>query len=258
MKIYRVMIIILLSVPALCRASELISNNPVETTRTVIEQWVEVQGKISKAKNDWTLEQETLSDRIEMYRKEIASLQEKIAKGRADVNEADKHQIELFNENERLKNASESFGKILTSLEVKTLSLDKKLPESIRENDRIKPLRQRIPEDPNQSKLSLSQRFMNVIGILNELNKFNYEISVTSEVQKSNNGDPVEVTALYIGLGQGYYVNTNGTIAGVGRPTPNGWSWESADGAAKEIQDAISILKNEKIASFIPLPVKVE
>ena len=99
---------------------------------------------------------------------------------------------------------------------------------------------------------------MNVIGILNELNKFNYEITVTSEVQKLNSGESIEVTAMYLGLGQGYYVNANGTIAGVGSPSAEGWSWESADEAAAEIKDAISILKNEKIASFIPLPVKVK
>jgi hypothetical protein len=66
------------------------------------------------------------------------------------------------------------------------------------------------------------------------------------------------VTALYVGLGQAYYVSANGTMAGVGRPSENGWSWEPSNDAADEITDAIAILKNEKVASFVPLPIKVQ
>ena len=258
MKIYSVIIIFLLSISVVGRSADLSLTNSVDTTRTVIEQWVETQRLISKDKHDWALDQESLNSRIEMIRSEIADMQEKIAKGRHDVNEADESQAALFEENEQLKKGSKELGKIITRLEIKTLALNKKLPETIRDSDRVKPLRQRIPEDPNESRLSLSQRFMNVIGILNELNKFDHEITVTSEVQKLNDGSSIEVSAMYIGLGQSYYVNANRTIAGIGRPSANGWSWESADETAGKIKDAISILKNEKAATFIPLPVKVE
>ena len=99
---------------------------------------------------------------------------------------------------------------------------------------------------------------MNIIGILNELNKFNHEITVTSEVRQLPDGSSVEVTAMYVGLGQAYYVNANGTIAGLGRPSANGWVWEPANEAAGKIMDVINILKNEKVATFIPLPVEVK
>jgi hypothetical protein len=98
-----------------------------------------------------------------------------------------------------------------------------------------------------------------VIGILNEVNKFNRsEITVTSEVRKLAGGSSAEVTALYIGLGQAFYTGSNGTVAGVGHPSEDGWIWEPANDAAAEIAEAIAVLKNEKVASFIPLPVKVQ
>jgi len=258
MKIYGVMIIVLLSVFGFVCATELDQKDSIETTRSVIERWVETQRLISKEKHDWALAQENLNNRIDMIKTEVDSINEKIIKGWKDVNEADVSKTELFEENEQLKNASEELGQIITILESKTLSLNSKLPETIKSSDRIKLLCLRIPNDPNESKLSLSQRFMSVIGILNELNKFNHEITVTSEVQQINDGSSIEVTSMYIGLGQAYYVNANGTKAGVGRPSANGWSWESKDETARDISDAISILKSEKVASFVPLPVKVE
>jgi hypothetical protein len=90
------------------------------------------------------------------------------------------------------------------------------------------------------------------------VNKFNREITVTSEVRTLADGNVAEVTALYIGLGQVYYVGANGTVAGVGRPSQNGWKWEPANDTADRISDAIAILKNEKVADFVPLPVKVQ
>jgi FtsZ-binding cell division protein ZapB len=237
-------------------SSEPVSRDTIESTRTVIEKWVETQRLISVEKQNWVLAQQSLNDRIAMVRNEIDSLHEKITKGRQDVNEADKNQAKLFEENEQLKKASETLNGIITKIESKTLFLNSQLPDPLRE--RIKPLSQRIPKDFNETKESLSQRFQNIIGILNELNKFNHEITVTSEVQKLSDGTSVEVTAMYVGLGQAYYVNANGTIAGVGCPSEKGWSWEPANEAAGKIMDAINILKNEKVASFVPLPVKVK
>ena len=237
-------------------SSEPDNKDSIETTRTIIDKWVETQRTISKDKQDWVLAEQSLNDRIEMVGNEIDSLHKSIAKGQQDVNDKDENLAELIKENDQLKSASEALNGIIKKLESRTLSLISQLPDPICE--KVKPLSQRIPKDPNETKLSLSQRFQNIIGILNEVNKFNHEITVTSEVRKLPDGSSIEVTAMYVGLGQAYYVNANGTIAGMGRPSENGWSWESANDAAGKITDTINILKNEKVASFIPLPVKVK
>ncbi|MBN1974647.1 MAG: DUF3450 family protein [Sedimentisphaerales bacterium] len=228
----------------------------IDTARNVIEQWVDTQRALSKEKQNWEMAQQSLNDRIEMVKKEIDSLREKISKSTQDISDADKNQAKLVEERETLKNAAETFKGIVDRLESKTIALNRQLPDPIRE--RVKPLNQRITEDPNQTKLSLSQRFQNIIGILNEVNKFNNEITVTSEVRTLHDGSTAEVTTVYIGLGQAYYVNADRTIAGAGRQSENGWNWEPANEAAGNIADVINILKNEKVADFIPLPVKIK
>ncbi len=254
--IHRRMGIILLVVVALGWAAEPVARNNIDNVRGIIEQWVQTQQLISKEKRDWALEREMLDERIKLVEHEIASLREKIGQAEQSISNADKKRAELVEENDKLKGAGGALKSIVTKLEDRTLALNKRLPDPIRE--RIKPLSQRLPEDPNETKLSLSQRFQNVIGILNEVNKFNREPTVTSEVRTLADGSVAEVTALYVGLGQAYYVSANGTMAGVGRPSENGWSWEPSNDAADEITDAIAILKNEKVASFVPLPIKVQ
>jgi hypothetical protein len=66
------------------------------------------------------------------------------------------------------------------------------------------------------------------------------------------------VTALYVGIGQGYYATADGKAAGIGSSTPEGWVWTAANDAAPRISQAIAILKNEQAASFVQLPAEIQ
>jgi Protein of unknown function (DUF3450) len=94
--------------------------------------------------------------------------------------------------------------------------------------------------------------------MLNEINKFNREITMTSEVRTLPDGTSAQVTAIYLGIGQGYYVGADGTVAGVGTATADGWVWTTATAAAPRIAEVIAILKNEQVAHFVELPVRID
>ncbi|MCA9439237.1 MAG: DUF3450 family protein [Candidatus Omnitrophica bacterium] len=228
----------------------------VEDTRAALEKWVETQRVISKEKKDLALAKEMLNERIELVKREIDSLHGKISEAEESIAEADKKRAELIEENEKLKDAAGSLEQVLVSLETRTKKLLKRTPEPLRE--RLKPLSQRLPENSGETELSMSERFQNVVGILNEVNKANREITVTSEVRTLEDGASAEVTALYLGIGQGYYTGANGKIAGVGTSTEEGWVWKSANEEAESIAKAIAILKNEEVASFVRLPLEIE
>jgi predicted RNase H-like nuclease (RuvC/YqgF family) len=227
----------------------------VEGARTALEQWVQTRRVISQERRDWTLGREMLDDRIALVEREIASLRERIGEAQDSIADADRKRAELIESNERLQQASSSLAETAAQLEDRTKQLLARLPDPIRE--RVKPLSQRLPADPEDTQLSLSQRFQNVVGILNEVNKFNREISVTSEVRSLADGTTAEVAALYVGLGQAYYATSDGRAAGVGAPSAEGWAWSPADASAAEITRAIAILKNEDVAAFVRLPIRM-
>ncbi len=228
----------------------------IDQTRTSIEKWVDTRKVISKERQDWALGQEMLKERIKLVQHEIDSLQDKIKQTQQSISDADKKHVELADENETLKKAAQGLVDLVTTFENRTRTLCQRLPDPLRE--RIKPLSQRLPEKPDETTLSLSQRFQNVIGILNEINKFDREITVTPELRTLPDGSSAEVTTVYVGLGQAYYTGANGTIAGAGRPGTDGWHWEPANDEAGEIADIVAILKNEKVARFVPVPVQIQ
>ena len=119
-------------------------------------------------------------------------------------------------------------------------------------------LRSQLPDNPQETKLTVSQRFQNVVGILNEINKFNRQVSVNSEVRTLADGSVVEVASLYIGIGQALYTSANETVAGTGMANEEKWVWKPNNQAARKIAEAIAILKNEKVASFVQVPVEIK
>jgi hypothetical protein len=228
----------------------------VGDARATLEKWVEVRRILSQETRDWALGREVLTDRIEIVRREGESLRARIAEAEQGIAEADRKKAELVADNDRLKAAAATLAATVARIEARTRELLPRLPEPLR--DRVRPLSQRIPEQPDATKLSLGERFMNVVGVLNEVNKFQREISVTSEVRTLGDGRTAEVSTLYLGLGRAWYATADGRNAGVGSPGANGWTWTPADAIAPAVLRAIAIQRNEQVAAFVRLPVEIQ
>ncbi len=228
----------------------------VQNSRDMFEKWIETEKLIAKEKRDWRLGKELLNERVDLVKREIDSLRERIEEAEESITGAEKTHIELSEKNDKLEQASAELASMVTALEVRSMDLIKRLPDPIR--DLIKPMSQRIPSDPEKAELSLSLRFQNVVGVLTNVNKFNREIHVTSEVRELGPDQTAEVTTVYVGIGQGYYVNAKGDLAGVGGPTAEGWAWQPANGSAAAIAKTIAILKNEEVAGFVSLPLRIQ
>lgn len=228
----------------------------LDTARDTLAKWVETQQIISKEKRDWLVAKEVLDQRIALLKSEIGALEQKVGETRASIRETDERRRDIISESEEFRAASAALADRIGPLEARTRVLVKRLPEPIQQ--RVAPLAQRIPGEGAATELSLAQRFQNVIGVLNELNKFNQDIHLTSELRELADGRTAEVKALYIGIGQGYYVTSTGDAAGVGRPGPDGWSWSPANELAPEITRAIGVVENTVVPAYVPLPVSVE
>ena len=113
-------------------------------------------------------------------------------------------------------------------------------------------------EGDKPRQVPLAQRFQNVIGVLNMVNKFNGVITVASETQEQSDGSVISVTAMYLGLGQGFYVDREGAVAAVGAPDAGRWGWTPADASAAQIKLAVDVFNSEQPASFVGLPVEVK
>ena len=236
-------------------ADNLSSKPTLEKTRLTMDKWIEAQQIISRERKDWQQGKEIVLGRLELVKKEVATLEEKTKQAESSVAEANKKRSELLAENDQLKAAGEQLTVDVISMEGKIRRLFKLLPEPTR--TKLQPLYQRIPEDTAKTNVSVAERFQNVLGILNELNKANNEITVSYEVHNLADGKPSEVKTMYVGLAQAYYVSAGGE-AGIGRPTANGWKWEPSKDVGSSVVMALEILDGKQSPAFVGVPVKLQ
>lgn len=227
----------------------------LEKTRLTLNKWIETQQIISKERNDWQQGKEVLQGRAELVAKEVDVLKGKISTTEVAVVESNKKRDELVAENELLTTATAQLVNAVTVMEKEVRQLATRMPDPVRE--KLAPLLARIPEGTQSTRVSAAERFQNVLGILNELNKVNSELTVTYEIRKLADGSSSEVQVLYVGLAQAYYISPRGD-AGIGRPSENGWVWESIPATSPSIILALEILQGKHSPSFVPLPMKIQ
>jgi hypothetical protein len=229
----------------------------VAGARDLLQKWVDTRRQISKEKQEWALGRELLQSRLDLVEGEIRTVRAKIADVETGIAELERKRSDAEASKATLQGASDELATTVVALERRTLALLEQLPEPLRQ--KLRPISQSLPTDPEAAdKGKLGERFLTVVGLLNEVNKFNREIRVESELRSLPSGATLEVTTVYVGIAQAYYASANGDAAGFGVPKAQGWEWIPADEHAAQIGRAIAILTKGADADFVNLPIRVQ
>lgn len=227
----------------------------IENVRAILGKWLEIQQTIAREQRDWQQGREVLQSRIEIVRREVAELDERLAKARQKLDEAEKAKNAIAVETVALKESAAKLAETAGQFEGLVRTLHAQMPEPFL--PRVQQLYARMPADATNSRVSIAERFQNVLGIVNEMNKFNLEIPLSYEVRNLSDGKPAEVKAFYVGLAQAYFVSASGE-AGVGVPGEKGWTWQSRNDEAEHVRQAIGILQNKGSPAFVPLSMELK
>lgn len=227
----------------------------LDETRLALGKWIETQQIIAKEKKEWQQGKEILTSRLDLVKKEISELEAKIKQAETSVAKANEARAALLADNEGLKAADTQLATEVAAVEGDVRKLCAALPAPLQ--TKVQPLRDRMPTEATKVRVSTAERLQNVLVILGEVHKANAEIVVGYEVQTLADGRKTEVQALYVGLGQAYFVNASGD-AGIGRPSPDGWKWQPYPGAARAIAAAVEIVQGKQSPAFVPLPVRIQ
>jgi hypothetical protein len=161
----------------------------------------------------------------------------------------------LVAENEQLKATAAQLATAVSVMEGQVRGLAKRMPQPVAE--RLAPLLQRIPTEASTTRVTVAERFQNVLGILNEMNRANSEISLSYEVRTLADGSSSEVQVIYVGLAQAYYLSPRGE-AGIGTPGEDGWNWKPAPEIAGQLLVALEVIQGKHPPAFVPLPVEIK
>jgi hypothetical protein len=227
----------------------------MELARANVEQWVQTRQLISRTRSDWEAEREMLHQTRALYQRELAGIEEQMTRVTTNSGQVDRERSTAEAELTRANASLEEVRRLSGIHEAKLKAVVPRLPAPL--VAAIQPLLDRIPSDDQTSKQSATERLQNLVGALNEIDKFNASIGIHSENRSNARGEQVAVEVLYLGLGAAFYVNASGDLAGTGNPGPAGWTWTIAPSLAPAIQEALHVYRSERPARFVGLPVTI-
>lgn len=261
MNIPHTKIIVLLGLAAFAATSsaQTAAQSNFDLARATLEKWVETRQLISKEKADWDVESQALTDSVELLKKEIASLEENIAKAEGDTTAADTERERLLVDNEALKGAAATVSGLVTAIEQRIQKVITMLPEDLKGRKSVQDMSRRIPKNPQTTRLSLSERMQTIVVLLTEMEKFNGSLNIASETRKVPSGEMAQVTTVYLGLAQGFYVDATRQFAGVLTPGPDGWVATDRNDLAPLIGDVLDLYNKQKQPpQFVKIPVEIK
>lgn len=220
-----------------------------ELVQTQLREWVRVKKQISDERADWEAEKQVLADLNDLRRKEIAQMEELIEAAGTRLSDAEKQKAALLAEEETLRVRRQQWENEIGRSEERLRGLVVRFPPVLREkvSDALIRLEAADPEAP------LQNRWRDLLAILGEVESFENTITVTPELRESGERQ-MEVEVVYLGLARAWYVDRQGSLAGVGIPGPTGWQWSERLELAEEIRQIVAMHRKEIPPSFVPLP----
>lgn len=224
----------------------------IEKTREVIAQYVKTRQEIARVKNEWKSYQELSERRIDLYEREIRQLSETISAAEEQTTQAEREIAKIRDEISVLRGANDIVGKALPAMEDKVRELYQYFPAPLKNKV------QRLVQQLGKSRQA-SDRMAIVIGVLNEVDKFNAEFNFDTQEKTLPSGETRLVDVIYVGLSVAYYADKEGSVGGIGVPAEGGWSWTEDNDLAPAIRDAVLYYNDEiKPAMLVELPVEVQ
>lgn len=212
---------------------------------------------IASERAEWESGKAMLQGRIQLLKVSIDETEKKIAEAKAKLEDARKRTAEAEAEKAQIRDATDALVAVVPELEAGVKDLFHRAPGLVQEKIRV--LHDRMPKPGADLKnITAAERFQNVLGILNELNKANNEINTVPEIHDLGNGKKAEVKVVYVGLGQGYFVNSNGDIGGLGLPSADGWKWNPDPAIAPKMRELVEVMKKAVAPKLVELPADIQ
>lgn len=224
----------------------------IEKAREVISEYVKTRQEIARVKNEWKSYQELTQRRIDLYEREISQLNDLIETAEKDTTQAERQIAAIKEEIAVLRSANNIVGQSLPAYEDKMREMYQYFPSP------LKGKVERLVQQLGKSRQS-ADRMAILIGILNEVDKFNSDFNFDSFEKKLPSGETKLVDVIYLGLAVAYYADSDGEIGGVGTPAAGQWQWTERNDLAPNIRMAIKYYNGDiKPAMLVDLPVEVQ
>ena len=228
--------------------SVLAQDDPTAEVEALTLQWTALERQRDALESGWRDEQPVLEQQLSLLERERRELSDFLEQTENAQDEVEERRIELLERQSMLEQQQSSLERELQSAVVQVQTLYGQLPP---------PMAAAWDEHLSELKadfLTTSERLQVLLEMLGHLDDFDRRLSLYEEVMALPDGQEHLVREVYLGLGYGWYVSTDGSYAGAGRAAPAGWQWQTSD-EAEAIGRVMAILERRQNPELTALPV---
>ena len=215
--------------------------------RETISKIVDVEALRTKEAADWEARKDTMGELLEVRRRELQLLTEELEKAGASAGGFDERRNQAQADLDALREVRSLVSNAVAAAKPRLLSLTESFPQPLRREVKTETLTLESWEAGAEARDGLQA----ILGIISKAEQFNRRITRVNEIREGR-----ETEVIYLGLARAYYADRNGA-AGVGSPTPEGWTWEARPELSAEILSALDQLDRRRPPEVIDLPVKI-
>jgi len=226
----------------------------VDALQAMIAEWTEVRRVIGEERADWKVEKVHLQETLEILEKQVETINEKLEETEGVGDETLVELDRLEGRRDALMASNNAVRDSLGALEAAVQRLVVRFPPPL--IDTVEPLLRRIPEDPNNTDMPVSQRLQNVVAVVSLAERFNTTLVKRGEVLEIA-GQEKQVWTLYWGLAASFSVDAEATSALIGYPGDNGWVYEEQPLQAESIARLVATYDGVDVPAFIEIPVSL-
>ncbi len=223
---------------------------PAKEVQGKLEQWVKTRQLISEESAAWSAEKATLANLNEVRSRESKQLDEFIAAAGTRIAEVDEQRAALAKDETGLKTWRAEMEKQVAALEKRIAPLLRRFPPPLHRKVEEAAIRLESP-DPEAP---LQNRARDILLVLQAYLDFQNTLTVDSDIREID-GSRREVSILYMGMAQAWYVDIDGKYSGYGIPSDSGWSWTEDNSFAPQVRAAIDIQTRHVTPTFVTLPL---
>ncbi len=229
--------------------------------RATVQQWLDTMAAVQKEEDEWTRDKEILQNHRAGLKAEIDTLTRQLKDAQGKAGQANKEEADQLKKKEGFTSAQQALSDEVIKLENRMASILHLIPPPLKEADKVKAalmqLEKTLATKDRSDMTGVPGRLQTVLILMKEMEKFQSTITVRKAFQKASDGKEYEMQIIYLGLAKAYSVNATGTIAQVGEPTPEGWTFQEDNSIATHVRTLVDTTTGDGDAQFVNIPLSI-
>lgn len=223
----------------------------VRETDRLVQQWLDLSHQQTALETEWQRQQPLLEQRLTLLAAEQLQLQNILAQSEVGQGTVEAQRATLLAEQTLMEAHQVDMQLQLRTLGARLESIAVLLPA---------PLQAVWQQEQNALGLEpeTSVQLQVALAQLSALIDFDQRISVQEMPILVGEGQQVVVKQMYLGVAGAWFSSGDGSYAGTGYATSEGWRWRrepALDSSA--VMDAIAMFEKHKPAAFVQLPMRL-